>query len=67
MVLLGKVSWTAQSALGAHGLISRHGFLQSPWKHASLLGHSASNLQPGSGGGGTGRIHRVSDNTKTLN
>ena len=53
IVLKGKVLWTLHSALLTHGWITLQGSLQSPLKHASLLGHSLSSLHPGSGGGGT--------------
>jgi hypothetical protein len=57
IVLSGKELCTTHSAFGAHGWITLHGFSQSPLKHACLLGHSRSSLQPGSGGGGTKNVH----------
>jgi hypothetical protein len=42
IVRKGNVSTTEQIALAPHGCVSIQGFLQSPLKHANLLGQSAS-------------------------
>ena len=42
IVRKGNVSTTVQIAFRLHGLVSRHGFLHWPLKHANLLGQSAS-------------------------
>jgi hypothetical protein len=48
MVLRGRVSYTLQSAFSAQGFNWVQGFLQSPARHASLLGQSPSSLHPSS-------------------
>ena len=46
MVLSGKVFWTLQTALAAHGWIAVHGFWHSLLIQASRFGHSISPLHP---------------------
>jgi len=48
IVLIGKVSTTLHLALAMHGFVTAHGSLQTPLKHASLLGQSASTWHPAS-------------------
>lgn len=53
IVLIGNVSTTLHLALTMHGLVSAQGSLQTPPKHASLLGQSASTWHPASGSSGS--------------